>query len=64
MPVLRPAQQQDPDLGHARGVPGKNAARLMLTHWLARRASPVVAAPGPSGEGGAGDGGTETSPGG
>jgi DEAD/DEAH box helicase domain-containing protein len=35
MPVLHPAQQQDPDLGHARAVPGKEAARALLAHWLA-----------------------------
>jgi DEAD/DEAH box helicase domain-containing protein len=34
LPVLVPAQQQDPDLGHARSVPGKEAARVLLTHWL------------------------------
>ena len=32
--VLRPAQQQDPDLGHARAVPGKDAARALLEFWL------------------------------
>ena len=36
LPVLRPAQQQDPDLGHARATPCKEAARVLLTHWLAR----------------------------
>ena len=35
LPILRPAQQQDPDLGHARAIPGKAAARLLLGHWLA-----------------------------
>jgi len=34
LPVLRPAQQQDPDLGHARAVPGKEPARVLLEHWL------------------------------
>jgi DEAD/DEAH box helicase domain-containing protein len=34
--VLRPAQQQDPDLGHARRVPAKDAARALLRGWLAR----------------------------
>ncbi len=34
LPILRPAQQQDPDLGRARAVPGKAAARELLTHWL------------------------------
>jgi DEAD/DEAH box helicase domain-containing protein len=34
MPILRPAQQQDPDLGHARGIPGKEAARALLRYWL------------------------------
>jgi DEAD/DEAH box helicase domain-containing protein len=36
LPVLRPAQQQDPDLGHGRAVPGKEAARVLLKHWLER----------------------------
>ncbi len=36
LPVLRPAQQQDPDLGHGRAVPGKEAARALLRHWLGR----------------------------
>jgi DEAD/DEAH box helicase domain-containing protein len=34
MPILRVAQQQDPDLGHARAIPGKAAARALLRHWL------------------------------
>ena len=34
LPILRPAQQQDPDLGHPRGIPGKDAARALLAHWL------------------------------
>jgi DEAD/DEAH box helicase domain-containing protein len=34
LPILRPAQQQDPDLGHARAIPGKDAARTLLRHWL------------------------------
>ena len=34
LPILRPAQQQDPDLGSARAVPGKDAARALLEHWL------------------------------
>jgi DEAD/DEAH box helicase domain-containing protein len=34
LPLLRPAQQQDPDLQHARGIPGKEAARALLRHWL------------------------------
>ena len=34
LPILRPAQQQDPDLGRARAVPGKAAARALLAHWL------------------------------
>ena len=34
LPILRPAQQQDPDLGHARAIPGKEAARALLRHWL------------------------------
>ena len=37
LPMLRPAQQQDPDLGHGRAIPGKEAARVLLRHWLARR---------------------------
>jgi DEAD/DEAH box helicase domain-containing protein len=36
LPILRPAQQQDPDLGRARAVPGKTAARALLDHWLAQ----------------------------
>jgi len=38
LPLLRPAQQQDPDLAHARAVPNKEAARRLLRHWLARSA--------------------------
>ena len=34
MPILRVAQQQDPDLGQARAIPGKAAARALLQHWL------------------------------
>jgi DEAD/DEAH box helicase domain-containing protein len=36
MPILHPAQQQDPDLGRARAIPGKEAARVLLRHWLER----------------------------
>jgi len=36
LPMLRPAQQQDPDLGHGRAIPGKEAARALLRHWLAQ----------------------------
>ena len=36
LPVLRPAQQQDPDLGRARAIPGKAAARALLVDWLGR----------------------------
>jgi DEAD/DEAH box helicase domain-containing protein len=36
LPTLWPAQQQDPDLQHAREIPGKAAARLLLAHWLGR----------------------------
>ncbi len=35
LPTLWPAQQQDPDLQHARAIPGKGAARALLGHWLA-----------------------------
>jgi DEAD/DEAH box helicase domain-containing protein len=35
LPILRPAQQQDPDLGRARAIPGKDAARVLLARWLA-----------------------------
>jgi DEAD/DEAH box helicase domain-containing protein len=42
LPVLRPAQQQDPDLGHAHAVPGKEAARVLLKHWLARPEEPEM----------------------
>ena len=38
IPLLRPAQQQDPDLQHARGIPGKEAARVLLRHWLGEEA--------------------------
>jgi DEAD/DEAH box helicase domain-containing protein len=34
LPTLWPAQQQDPDLQHGRGIPGKEAARVLLRHWL------------------------------
>jgi DEAD/DEAH box helicase domain-containing protein len=34
--VLRPAQQQDPDVGRARAIPGKDAARALLEFWLGR----------------------------
>ncbi len=34
LPTLWPAQQQDPDLLHAREIPGKEAARVLLRHWL------------------------------
>jgi DEAD/DEAH box helicase domain-containing protein len=38
LPILRPAQQQDPDLGPARAIPGKEAARVLLRHWLGAQA--------------------------
>jgi DEAD/DEAH box helicase domain-containing protein len=41
MPILRVAQQQDPDLGRARAIPGKAAARALLQHWLQADAPPV-----------------------
>ena len=34
LPTLWPAQQQDPDLQHGREIPGKQAARTLLRHWL------------------------------
>jgi DEAD/DEAH box helicase domain-containing protein len=34
IPILHIAQQQDPDLGRAREIPGKDAARVLLEHWL------------------------------
>jgi len=34
LPILRPAQQQDPDLGRTRAIPGKEAARALLHHWI------------------------------
>jgi ATP-dependent helicase YprA (DUF1998 family) len=40
LPVLRPAQQQDPDLSHARAVPSKDAARLLLETWCGRELLP------------------------
>ena len=36
LPILRPAQQQDPDLSHARAVPSKDAARALLETWTRR----------------------------
>ena len=33
-PILIPAQQQDPDLGSARAIPGKAAALSLLDYWL------------------------------
>jgi DEAD/DEAH box helicase domain-containing protein len=33
LPILRPAQQQDPDLGRGFDMPGKRAAALLLQHW-------------------------------
>jgi DEAD/DEAH box helicase domain-containing protein len=41
LPILRPAQQQDPDLGGRRFSPGKDAARALLELWLSRPAEPV-----------------------
>jgi DEAD/DEAH box helicase domain-containing protein len=34
LPLLHVAQQQDPDLGRGRDMPGKEAARQMLRHWI------------------------------
>jgi DEAD/DEAH box helicase domain-containing protein len=39
LPLLHPAQQQDPDLGSARASPGKDAARALLRLWLGRSAA-------------------------
>jgi DEAD/DEAH box helicase domain-containing protein len=36
IPLLHVAQQQDPDLGRARAIPGKAAARTLLTHWISQ----------------------------
>jgi DEAD/DEAH box helicase domain-containing protein len=36
LPILRPAQQQDPDLARGRAVPSKAAAVALLELWLAR----------------------------
>lgn len=36
LPILHPAQQQDPDTGHARDIPTKDGARALLEAWLAR----------------------------
>jgi DEAD/DEAH box helicase domain-containing protein len=47
LPVLRPAQQQDPDLGVSRAVPGKEAARKLLAHWLALLGPVSDAGPAP-----------------
>ena len=41
LPILRPAQQQDPDLGHGRAIPGKEAARVLLRHWLSEPGPPA-----------------------
>jgi DEAD/DEAH box helicase domain-containing protein len=41
LPMLRPAQQQDPDLGHGRAIPGKEAARVLLRHWLSEPGPPA-----------------------
>jgi hypothetical protein len=35
--MLHPAQQIDPDLGHARAVPSKAAATALLELWLESR---------------------------
>ena len=45
LPMLRPAQQQDPDLGHARAIPGKDAARALLRWWLAQPAAAPAGTP-------------------
>ncbi len=34
LPILRVAQQQDPDLQHGRPIPGKAAAAALLRYWL------------------------------
>ncbi len=39
MPMLHPAQQQDPDLGHGRPIPGKAAARALLRWWIGTAAA-------------------------
>jgi DEAD/DEAH box helicase domain-containing protein len=36
LPILHPAQQQDPDTGHARDIPTKDGARALLEAWLRR----------------------------
>ncbi|HUK62756.1 MAG TPA: DEAD/DEAH box helicase [Dongiaceae bacterium] len=36
LPILRPAQQQDPDLANGRGTPSKGAAVALLGLWLGR----------------------------
>lgn len=36
LPIMRPAQQQDLDTGHAGHIPGKAAARTLLVEWLGR----------------------------
>ncbi len=38
LPTLWPAQQQDPDLQSGREIPGKDAARVLLRHWLGSEA--------------------------
>jgi DEAD/DEAH box helicase domain-containing protein len=37
LPILRPAQQQDPDLGRSRATPSREAAAALLRLWLDRR---------------------------
>lgn len=38
LPTLWPAQQQDPDLQTGREIPGKEATRVLLRHWLGQEA--------------------------
>jgi len=45
LPILRPAQQQDPDLGRARAIPGKAAAQTLLRHWLGVASAGTTRAP-------------------
>jgi DEAD/DEAH box helicase domain-containing protein len=39
IPILHVAQQQDPDTSRGREMPGKEAARVLLAHWLERKDS-------------------------
>jgi len=50
LPMLHPAQQQDMDLMKARAIPGKQAANVLLRHWLSMPAPRPAAAPNRNGQ--------------